>query len=155
VGFVSRVDDRTTSRCCRGDGLPNVFSPLRETKVGPPSRRSGYLARSAEDLARNEKRNEELFVSANILIALGAVVLVAAIGVASRIGVVLEEVDLAPMTLLVELALGTRNKALQDPLPRHFLGNEVIEVVAFGRGVFGVTADIQVEAGAVFKKDIA
>ena len=59
------------------------------------------------------------------------------------------------MTLFVELALGARNKALQDPLPRHFLGNEVIEIVAFGRGVFGVTADIQVEAGTVFEKDIA
>ena len=83
------------------------------------------------------------------------VVLVAAVGVAGRVGVVLEQVDVAGDALVVQPPLGVDEQALEDPLPRLVVGDEVDDVVALGGGVLRVAADVEVEPGAVAEEDVA
>jgi hypothetical protein len=82
------------------------------------------------------------------------VVLVAAVGVARGVGVVLEEVDVAADALVHEPPLGVDEQVLQDPLPRLVVGDELRERVALGRGVLGVAADVEVEPGAVAQEHV-
>ena len=58
------------------------------------------------------------------------VVLVAAVGVAGGVGVVLEEVDVAGDPLVAQPALGVDQQALEHPLPRLVVGDQVDDVVA-------------------------
>ena len=83
------------------------------------------------------------------------VVLVAAVGVAGRVGVVLEQVDVAGDALVVQPPLGVDEQPLEDPLPRLVVGDEVDDVVALGGGVLRVAADVEVETGAVAEEDVA
>ena len=46
------------------------------------------------------------------------------------------------------------SRCLQDPLPRLVVGDQLADVVALGRGVLGVGADVQVEPGAVLQEDV-
>ena len=78
----------------------------------------------------------------------------AAVGVARRVRVVLEEEDLAFDPVLVEACLGALDEAREDPLPRLVLGDEVLELVALRRRVLGVAADVEVEARAVLQEDV-
>ena len=79
----------------------------------------------------------------------------APVGVPRRVGVVLEEVDLAPDALLPQTLLGAPHQALEDALPRLVVHDEVVDGVALGGGVLGVTADVEVEPGAVLEEDVA
>ena len=45
-------------------------------------------------------------------------------------------------------------QALEDPLPRLVVGDEVDERVALGGGVLGVAADVEVEPRAVLQEDV-
>ena len=83
------------------------------------------------------------------------VVLVAAVGVAGRVGVVLEQVDVAVDALVAQPALGVDEQPLEDPLPRLVVGDQVDDVVALGGGVLRVAADVEVEPGAVAEEDVA
>jgi hypothetical protein len=85
----------------------------------------------------------------------GQVVLVAAVGVAGRISVVLEQVDDTPDALLPQPLLGRQQQVLEDPLPRLVVGDQIGDRVAFGRGVLGVAADVQVETGPVLEEHVA
>ena len=78
----------------------------------------------------------------------------AAVGVAHRVGVVLEEVDLAADPLLAQARLRAGDQLGQDPLPRLVVHDDVTDAVALGRGVLGVAADVEVEAGAVLQEDV-
>ena len=78
----------------------------------------------------------------------------AAVGVADRVGVVLEEVDLAPYALFPQAGLGAGDQLGQDPLPRLVVNDDVADLVALGRGVLGVAADVQIQTGAVFQEDV-
>ena len=84
----------------------------------------------------------------------GQVVLVAAVGVAGRVGVVLEQVDDASDALLAQPGLGPGDEVVEDPLPRLVVGDEIGDRVALGRGVLGVAADVEVEAGAVLQEHV-
>ena len=75
------------------------------------------------------------------------VVLVAAVGVAGRVGVVLEQVDVAGDALLVQPLLGVDQQALEDPLARLVVHDEVGEVVALGRRVLRVASRRRGRAG--------
>ena len=79
----------------------------------------------------------------------------AAVGVAGGVGVVLEQVDLAGDALVVQPLLGVEEQPLEDPLPRLVVGDQLDDVVALGRGVLGVAADVEVEPGAVAEEDVA
>ena len=94
MGFVSGVDDGAASSGRRRDALPDVFGPLAEAEHRSPGRLED-LARTRIDLATDQKRDEHLGVTVELVVALGQIVLVAPIGVANRVRVVLEEVYLA------------------------------------------------------------
>ncbi len=82
------------------------------------------------------------------------VVLVAPVGVAGRVGVVLEEEDLAPDPFLGQPLLGGTDQALQDSLPSLVVSDHVVEVVALRGGVLGMAADVQVEPRAVLEEHV-
>ena len=79
----------------------------------------------------------------------------AAVGVAGRVGVVLEQVDLAGDALVVQPLLGVDEQALEDALPGPVVRDEIGQGVALGRRVLRVGADVEVEAGAVAQEDVA
>jgi hypothetical protein len=83
------------------------------------------------------------------------VVLVAAVAVAGRVGVVLEEVDRAADPLLAQALLGRHQQALEDALTGLVVHDEVVQRVALRRGVLGVGADVEVQAGTVLQEHVA
>ena len=85
----------------------------------------GAPSRAAPDLARDEERDQHVGHPSELAVRGDEVVLVAAVGVAGRVGVVLEEVDLAGDALLVEPHLGAAEERFEDPLPRLVVRDEV------------------------------
>ena len=154
VGFVAGVDDRAASRGSRADALPDVLGSLTDAISGAP-RRLQDLAGTGIDLPADEERNEHLGVRRKIIAAACAVVLVAAVAVAGGVGVVLEQVDVAVHAFVTEALLGADEELFEDPLPCLVVHNELTHAVAFGRGVLGVAADVEVEPSAVGEEDVA
>ena len=62
----------------------------------------------------------------------------AAVGVARRVGVVLEQVDVAADALVGEPLLGVDQQVFQHPLACAVVGDQLDQAVAFGGGVLGV-----------------
>ena len=78
----------------------------------------------------------------------------AAVGVARRVGVVLEEQDVAGDPVLAEPLLGLVQEVLHDALARLVVDDQVGDVVALGRGVLGMEAGVEVEPRAVLQEDV-
>src|SRR3989304_7595943 len=76
------------------------------------------------------------------------VVLVTAVRVARRVGVVLEEQDVPRDAVLPEALLRLVEEVLDDPLPGLVVDAQVHDVVALGGGVLGVAPGVEVQAGA-------
>ena len=131
-----------------------MLGPLAHA-VHRAARRLQHLAGAGVDLAGHEERDEHVGELGEVAVALDEVVLVAAVGVAGGVGVVLEEVDLAADALLAQTLLGAADEAFEDPLPRLVVHDEIGDGVALGRGVLGVAADVEVEAGAVLEEHVA
>ena len=108
-----------------------------------------------DDLPGHQERDQDVGQPAELAVAADQVVLVAAVGVAGGVGVVLEQVDVTGDALFAQPPLGVDEQALEDPLPRLVVRDEVDDVVALGRGVLGVAADVEVEPGAVAEEDVA
>ncbi|CAB4953850.1 unannotated protein [freshwater metagenome] len=77
------------------------------------------------------------------------------VGVARRIGVVLEEVDVAVDALVAQPLLGVDHQTFENALPRPVVGDQLQNVVALGGGVLGVTAHVEVEARSVAQEYVA
>ena len=134
--------------------LPDVLGPLADAVHRAPGGLE-HLARAGVDLAGDEERDEDLGVVAEVVAAACEVVLVAAVAVAGRVGVVLEQVDDAADALLAQPLLGEGQQVLEDALPGLVVGDQVEHGVAFGGGVLGMAADVEVEAGAVLEEHVA
>ena len=145
MGRLRVVADDTPSQMCSARWLMQYD--------GAPGRLE-HLAGPGEDLPADQERDEDLGVAVEVVVALGQVVLVAAVGVAGRVGVVLEQVDVAADALFAQAGLGAGDQLGEDPLPRLVVGDQVGDLVALGRGVLGVAADVEVEAGAVLQEDV-
>ena len=78
----------------------------------------------------------------------------AAVAVARGVGVVLEEEDVAADTLFAQALLGRREQVFEDAFARLVVGDQVVDRIAFGCGVFGMGADVEVQAGAVGQEDV-
>ena len=137
----------------RRDALPDVLGPLGDAVHGAPGRLED-LPRAGEDLAADEERDQDVGEAGEVALPLDEVVLVAAVGVAGRVGVVLEQVHLTPDALLPQPLLGRHEEALEDPLPRLVVDHHVVDGVALGGGVLGVGADVEVEPGPVLQEDV-
>ncbi len=138
----------------RRHAFPDVLGTLCDA-VHRASGRLQHLARAGVDLAGDEERDQHVGELREVAVALDEVVLVAAVGVARAVGVVLEQEHLAADALFAQTLLGALDEALEDALPRLVVDDEVVDRVALGRGVLGVAADVEVEAGAVLEEDVA
>ncbi len=83
------------------------------------------------------------------------VVLVAAVRVARRVGVVLEEIDVARDSLLVQAAFGVDEQTFENALACFVVSDQLGHVVAFGSCIFRMRTHVEVQAGAVPQEDIA
>ena len=139
-----------------------MLGPLGEAErrvtglVQPDARRGARqdLAGAADQLAAHQERQQCGADAAHLGGPVEQVVLVAPVGVADRVGVVLEQVDLGIDRLLGQRLLGLLPEFVDDPLPRPVVGHELPQPVAFGGRVLGVRAHIEVEAGAVVQEDV-
>ena len=138
----------------RGHALPDVLGPLGDA-VHRAAGGLQHLAGPGVDLAGDEERDQHLGVVAEVVAARREVVLVAAVAVAGRVRVVLEEVDDAADPLLAQPLLRRPEELLEDPLPRLVVGDEVEDRVALRGGVLGVRAHVEVEPGSVGQEDVA
>ena len=153
VRLVAGVDDRAAAGGRRADALPDVLGALGD-RVGGAAGGVQDLAGAGVDLAADEERDQHLGVVAEVVVAAGAVVLVAAVAVAGRVGVVLEQVDGAADRLLGEALLGRLDEALEDPLAGLVVDDELVQRVALRGGVLGVRADVEVQPGAVLQEHV-
>ena len=83
------------------------------------------------------------------------VVLVAAVGVAVAVGVVLEQVDVAADALAGQPLLGVDDQVLEDPLAGPVVVDQLDQVVALGGRVLRVRADVEIDPGSVAQEDVA
>ena len=153
VGLVPGVDDRPGAGGGRRDALPDVLGPLGDAVQRAPGGLQ-HLAGAGEDLPADQERDQHLGVVGEVVAPGGQVVLVAAVAVAGRVGVVLEQVDDAPDALLPQALLGRGQQLLEDALAGLVVDDEVADGVALGGGVLGVGADVEVQAGAVGQEDV-
>ena len=113
-----------------------------------------HLAGAAVDLPGHEERDQHVGHPRELPLPRHQVVLVAAIGVPRRVGVVLEQVDLAPDPLLAQPLLGAPDQTLEDPLTGLVVDDELGQVVALGRGVLGVAADVEIQPRPVAEEHV-
>ena len=154
VGLVAGVDDRPGPGGRARDAFPDVLGPLGDA-VHRAAGGLQHLARTGVDLAGHEERDQDVGELAEVAVALDEVVLVAAVGVARGVGVVLEEEHLAADPLLAQPLLGAVDEALEDPLPRLVVHHEVRDRVALRRRVLRVAADVEVQPRPVLEEDVA
>src|SRR5206468_1232236 len=153
VRLVAGVDDRARRRGGAGDLLADVLGPLRQA-VMEPARRLEHLARPGEDLPGHEEGDEGLGESLERDVTRDQIVLVAAVGVTGRVGVVLEEQDVAGDPVLPQALLGLVQEVLDDALAGLVVDDQLGHVVALGRRVLGMEPGVEVEPGAVFQEDV-
>ena len=137
----------------RGHALPDVLGPLGQA-VDRPARGLQHLAGAADQLAGDQEREQHVGDPGELAGPGDQVVLVAAVGVAGRVGVVLEQVDVAADALVDEPALGVDEQVLEDPLAGLVVRDQLAQRVALGRRVLGVAADVQVEPGPVAQEHV-
>ena len=154
VRLVTGVDDRPGTGGGRADALPDVLGALAHAVHRAP-RRLQHLAGTTEQLPRDEERNEDVRQPGELPVPGHQIVLVTAVGVAGRVGVVLEEIDVARDSLLVQAAFGVDEQAFENALARLVVGDQLGHVVAFGSCVFRMRSHVEVETGAVPQEDIA
>src|SRR5690625_4604513 len=154
VGLVAGVDYGAGPGGGRGDALPYVLGALADAIQRAPGGLQD-LAGPADDLAGDQEGNEDVGQTPELPVPSHEVVLMAAVGVARRVGVVLEQVDVTGDAFFVQALLGIDLQAFEDALAGLVVGHQVHEVVALGGGVLGVAAHIQVQACAVAQEHVA
>ena len=170
VRLIAGVNERASARGRGGRRLPNVVGTLRERvrrhagagrRVGRTGHRATLrvgLTGTDQDLAGHQERNELGNQVVELQLATDQVVLMAAVGVARRIHVVLEQVQLtvegaALRTCEQALAGGTRQIS-EKQLTGAFLHEQLINAAALGGGVLGVRTHVKVEPAAVGQEDV-
>ena len=97
-----------------------------------------HLARAADQLAGDQERQQHVGDPGELAGPHDQVVLVAAVRVARRVGVVLEQVDVAADALVGQPLLGVDQQVFEHPLARAVVGDQLDQAVALGGGVLGV-----------------
>ena len=153
VRFVAGVDDRATAGGRAGYALPDVFGALRQAEGG---RLGGlqHLSGAADQLPGNQERQQYIGDPGELPGADDQVILVAAVRIAGRVGVVLEQIDVAADALVGQPLLGVDQQVLEHPLAGPVMGDQLHQVVALGGGVLGVAAHIEVQPRAVAQENV-
>jgi hypothetical protein len=113
-----------------------------------------HLAGTADQLPGDEERDEHVREPAELAVPADQVVLVAAVGVAGRVGVVLEQVDVAGDALVVQPLLGVHDEPFEDALTGLVVRDQALQRVALRGRVLRVAAHVEVEPGAVLQEDV-
>ena len=113
-----------------------------------------HLARAADELAGDQERQQHIGDPGELAGPHDQIVLVAAVGVARRVGVVLEQVDVAADALVGQPLLGVDQQVFQHPLAGAVVGDELHQAVALGGRILRVAPDVEVQPRAVAKEDI-
>ncbi len=137
----------------RGDALPDVLGTLGQAERRG-LRRLQHLARAADQLAGHQERQQHVGDPGELAGAHHEVVLVAAVRVARRVGVVLEQVDVAADALVGEALLGVDQQLFEHPLAGPVVGDQLLQAVALGGRVLGMGADVEVEPRAVLQEHV-
>ena len=137
IGRDRVVAEETPSQMC---------SARCETQYTAPRGVGQHLAGPADQLPGDQERDQHVGQPGELAVPAHQVVLVAAVGVAGRVGVVLEQVDVAGDALFVQAPLGVGEQPLQDPLAGLVVDDQLAHGVALGGGVLRVRADVQVQA---------
>src|SRR5262249_5333428 len=87
-------------------------------------------------------------------VAAHQVILVTAVRVTGRVGVVLEEQDVAGDAVLAESLLGLVQEVLDDTLTGLVVDHELGDVVALRRRVFGMESRVEIEPRTVFQEHV-
>src|SRR2546425_13345591 len=153
VGLVAGVHDGPRGGGGARDLLADVLGPLAQAVVEAAGGLE-HLAGAGKDLPGDEERDEGLGQALKGDIAADQIVLVAAVGVAGRVGVVLEQQDISRNAVFPEALFGLVQEVLHDALAGLVVNDQLGDVVAFRGRVLGVEAGIEIEPGPVFEKDI-
>src|SRR4029077_17566670 len=78
----------------------------------------------------------------------------AAVRIAGRGGVVLEQIDIPADALVGQPLLGVDQQVFEHPLAGTVVGDQLGEVVALGGGVLGVAAHIEIQPRAVAQEHV-
>jgi hypothetical protein len=130
-----------------------VFGSLGDAEQGSP-RRLEDLPRAGKDLPGHEERDHDLGQPSELAVTRDEIVLVAAVGVARRVGVVLEEIDVAGDPFLSQPGFGGLQEAFEDALPRLVVNDQVVDRVTFGGRIFRMRSDVEVQPGPVFEEHV-
>ena len=153
VRLVAGVDDGTATGGGRGDAFPDVLGTLRQAEGGG-LRGLQHLAGAADQLAGDQEGQQHVGDPGELAGPHDEVVLVAAVGVARRVGVVLEQVDVAADALIGQPLLGVDQQVFEHPLARAVMGDQLDQAVAFGSRIFGMATDVQVQPCAVAQENV-
>ena len=123
--------------------------------VARPARGAEDFPSSRDDLARNQEGDKSLSESKKIRGPVDEKVLVATVGIARGVGVVLEQIDVASDALFSKSLLGIHTEPFQDPLPRTIVSDQLLHAVAFRSRILRVAAYIEIQPGPVAQEDIA
>ncbi len=151
--LVAGVDDRTAAGGRRRHAFPDVLGALAQAE----RRRLGglqHLARAADELAGDQERQQHIGDPGELAGPHDQIVLVAAVRVARRVGVVLEQIDVAADALVGQPLLGVDQQVLEHPLACAVVGDQLDQAVALGGRVLGVATDVEVQPRAVAQEDI-
>ena len=134
VRLVAGVDDRPRAGGGAGDALPDVLGALAQAVDGAAGGLQ-HLAGAADELAGDEEGQQDVRDPGELPGPGDEVVLVAAVGVARGVGVVLEQVDVAADALVDQPPLGVDQEVFEDPLAglvvRDELASESHSAVAY------------------------
>src|SRR5581483_6419386 len=154
VRLVAGVDDRAASGGGARHAFPDVLGPLAQAE-GRGLRGLQHFACATDQLAGNEERQQHVGNAGKFTGADDQIILVATVGIARRVGVVLEQVDVAAYALVGEALLGVDQQVFQDAFAGTVVGDQLDQAVALGGRVLRVTADIEVTPRAVAKEHVA
>ena len=144
VGFVAGVDDRSGARGGGRNALPHLVCALGDDELVPRD-----LARAADQLASDQKRQQLLAEGLQRELAADQVVLVRTVGVPARIHVVFEQVGRTCEAVVTQRLIALLRQLVEDPLPRLVVGEQLAQRVALRGRVLRVRAHIQVQARSV------
>ena len=117
VGLVAGVDDGPGPRRCAGYPFPDVVCALAYA-VPSTSRGVENLPRARNDLTRNKERDEPLREGEKVGGTIDEEVLVTSVGLARRVCIVIEQIEVASNALFAEHHLRIHREGFQRSLPR-------------------------------------
>src|SRR5439155_23685414 len=153
VWFITGINNATLIR--RGDRnlLPNMLRALRDViDRAPPGAK--HLPGPSEDLPCDQERNELFGHVVEISLAIGQVILVAAVRITHKIGVIFKDGELALKPLLMHLILGVIEQAFQNTLAGFVVDHDVHGARALWGGVLRMTPSVEIETRPIFEKDV-